>query len=98
MIDIPSDVHIMLAPCLGHYVVSNVHSVGQKTEQILACFFTASTITLPLRPVAMVMDVRIQNGGYHVESACGTLFIRAMLAVGGTHAHMGMHVPPADVM
>jgi hypothetical protein len=77
---IPSDVHIMMIPCLGHYVISNVHSVGQKTGQILARFLR-SAMTQSLRYVATAMDARIQICGHHVACACGMLYIRAMTVI-----------------
>jgi hypothetical protein len=77
LIDIPSDVNVMMTPCLDHYVSSSVHSGRQKTGQILA--LTTSTMTLSLRYVAMAMDARVQNCECHVAYACGMLCIRAMI-------------------
>jgi hypothetical protein len=84
---------------------SRTHS-AQKIGQILARFFTLSTVTLSLRYVATALDARTRNCGCHVAYAYRMLYIGAMsdreamhdcAAAGGTLSHMGLHVP-TDVM
>jgi hypothetical protein len=68
----------------------------RKPDKFWHSAWEACTMTLSLRYDATAMAARIQNCGCHVAYACGMLYIRAN-DVGGTRAHMGMHVPTADV-